>query len=216
MNSISNIYQKHNLESRGREFLILGNERKNILKKYIGTNLKICDLGSRDGALVEDFVTNNEVWCVDFDQLALDHLAKKYKVKTINLDLNQPDWALPESYFDIVLLSEVLEHLYYPELILEKIAKILKPGGVLLGTVPNAFSLKNRVRLFLAKKQNTPLSDPTHINHFSYHELKLLLSRNFKEVDLLPIIQKKYFWLTKISPNLFSFMLFFVCKVNKK
>lgn len=216
MNNIGDIYAKHNLESRGREFLILGNERKEILKKYIGSGLKICDLGSRDGALVKDFIASNEVWCVDFDPAALAYLAQKYAVKTVNLDLNQANWDLPQNYFDVVLLSEVLEHLYYPEAVLARIEKILKPGGVLLGTVPNAFSLKNRIRLFLGKKQGTPLSDPTHINHFAYYELKGILAKNFAQVEMLPIIQKKYQALAKMFPSLISFMLFFVARKKEK
>ena len=214
MDNIAKIYAKHNLEMRGRDFLILGEERKNLLRKYIkGQGLKICDIGSRDGALTGEFVKDNEFWAVDFDKEALDFLADKYNVKTVYQDLNAENWSLPDNYFDVVVFSEVLEHLYYPTRVLEKLSKILKKdSGILLGSVPNAFSLKNRLRLLLAKKKGTPLEDPTHINHFLYSELLTMLKKDFKEVELVPLIQKKYQWLSKISPSLFSFMLFFKAK----
>lgn len=67
MSSVAKIYAKHNLETRGREFLILGEARKNLLRKYIKeNNLRICDIGSRDGALSGEFVAGNEFWAVDF------------------------------------------------------------------------------------------------------------------------------------------------------
>jgi 2-polyprenyl-3-methyl-5-hydroxy-6-metoxy-1,4-benzoquinol methylase len=214
MDSVAKIYAKHNLEMRGRGFLILGNERKQLLKKYIqGSNLKICDLGSRDGALSKEYMEGNELWVVDFDRTALDALENKDKIKTVYQDLNAEKWDLPENYFDVVIFSEVLEHLYYPERVLKKISKILKQdSGILLGTVPNAFSFKNRLRLLFAKKKATTLEDPTHINHFEYKELKNILKNNFKNIEVSPLIQKKYKFLSKISPSLFSFMLFFKAK----
>ena len=214
MGSIAKIYEKHNLEKRGRDFLILGEERKELLRKYIkGENLKICDIGSRDGALSGEFVKNNEFWAVDFDKEALDFMANKYKVKTIYQDLNFDNWSLPDNYFDVVIFSEVLEHVYYPERVLKKISKIIKQdSGILLGTVPNAFSLKNRLRLFFGVKKGTPLEDPTHINHFLYSELLAILKKDFKDVEVIPMIQKKYKFLSNISPSLFSFMLFFKAK----
>lgn len=215
MDNIAKIYAKHNLEMRGRNFLILGEERKKLLRKYIkGPGLKICDIGSRDGALTGEFVNDNEFWAVDFDRDALSFMEDKYNVKTVYQDLNNDNWDLPDNYFDVVIFSEVLEHLYYPERVLEKLSKILKKdSGVLLGSVPNAFSLKNRLRLLFAKKKGTPLEDPTHINHFMYSELLTILKKDFKDVEIFPIIQKKYKWLSKVSPSLFSFMLFF--KVSK-
>lgn len=42
----------------------------------------------------------------------------------------------PDACFDTVLLLEVLEHLRYPEAALSEIARVLKPEGVLLMTLP--------------------------------------------------------------------------------
>lgn len=39
--------------------------------------------------------------------------------------------------FDLVILGELLEHVAYPENLLERTAGLLKPGGLLLATTPN-------------------------------------------------------------------------------
>ena len=48
-------------------------------------------------------------------------------------------YNLPDGYqqYDIVLCSEVLEHLLYPDTALENLKKLVAPKGVLLLTVPN-------------------------------------------------------------------------------
>lgn len=46
---------------------------------------------------------------------------------------------LRANFFDLVLLLEVLEHTVSPELVLREIARVLKPNGTLLLSVPNRF-----------------------------------------------------------------------------
>jgi len=53
----------------------------------------------------------------------------------------------PESHFDIVVVSEVLEHLT-PEVMtqgLAEIRRVLKPGGRVLGTVPSRENLEDQI-----------------------------------------------------------------------
>jgi len=213
MQSTSDIYQQHNLEKRGRGFALFERERGHFLQNAIGEGKRVIDLGSRDGTLTKYIMKGNEVWAADIDRASLAYLKERLpEVETVELDLNDGAWDLPREYFDVVILAETLEHLYYPERVLERIHGLLKPGGVLIGSVPNGFSLKNRIRLLLGQKQYSSLADPTHINHFSYFELLALLSKIFKKATLYPLIQPKYRWLSKLSPNLFSFSLLFWAK----
>lgn len=58
---------------------------------------------------------------------------------TYSFDLTAPDWPIPEAVYDEVLLIHVLEHLPMTKvgLVLRRILKIMKPGGVLRVHVPN-------------------------------------------------------------------------------
>ncbi|MBO9312765.1 MAG: class I SAM-dependent methyltransferase [Roseiflexus sp.] len=47
--------------------------------------------------------------------------------------------------FDVVLCIEVLEHLFRPDLALQQIYRVLKPGGVLIASVPNIAWIGNRL-----------------------------------------------------------------------
>ena len=58
----------------------------------------------------------------------------------VNVDLNEP-LPLPSESFDVVLLSDVLEHIPEPRRLLGEVARILRPGGRLLLNVPFAYGI---------------------------------------------------------------------------
>jgi hypothetical protein len=58
--------------------------------------------------------------------------------------------------------------------------RVLRPGGTVVGSVPNAFRLKNRLRFLLGRK---PEDDPTHLHMFSPDEVRSLLG-GFEEPRL--------------------------------
>jgi hypothetical protein len=89
------------------------------------------------------------------------------------------------------------------------VSEHLNDDGMFIGTVPNAFHLKNRARYLMGSKKGTPLSDPTHINQFHINDLSDILSKYFRFVNITGM--GKYSRLAKLSPNMFSFILVFKC-----
>jgi SAM-dependent methyltransferase len=58
-----------------------------------------------------------------------------------------------EDRFDIVIFSEVIEHLPIPGYIaLERLRRVLKPGGLLICTTPNFYRLRNVVYVAIGKR----------------------------------------------------------------
>ncbi len=204
------MYEKHHTEKRSPGFTILSDERGNVFKKIIGTDKQVLDIGCRDGALTKFFSEGNNVLGVDIDKNALQRIESKLGIKTLFFDLNG-DWSeLGDRQFDVVVAGEIVEHLFYPERVFEKVHKHLKEGGLFIGSVPNAFSLKNRLRYLKGSKMHTPLSDPTHINHFSVPELEQLLKKHFGSVEIIGL--GKYERLAGFFPSLFAFDLLFSAK----
>src|SRR3989338_7280023 len=92
----------------------------------------------------------------------------------------------------------------------QKVTGFLNSYGTFVGSVPNAFSLKNRFRFLFGKKKYTSLNDPTHINHFHVNELREILQKHFSKVKILGL--GKFKVLSRIAPGFFAFDLFFICQ----
>ena len=81
--------------------------------------------------------------------------------------------------FDLVILSQVLEHLLDPLHVLVKVRKLIKPEGVLAIAVPNV----DAILIKILKSRSSFLGLPGHIIHFSRQGLSALLRRAGFEVN---------------------------------
>jgi SAM-dependent methyltransferase len=62
-------------------------------------------------------------------------------------NINEPDLVLPlhDGAFDLIICTEVLEHLLWPQVFLREAHRALKPDGQILVSVPNIVSLSYRI-----------------------------------------------------------------------
>lgn len=75
--------------------------------------------------------------------------------------------------FDVVVAAELLEHLRSPDRLVTEIARVLRPGGTIAGSVPNGYRLKNRVRGLGGR----PIEqDPTHVHLSGARDILRLLT----------------------------------------
>jgi SAM-dependent methyltransferase len=104
------------------------------------------------------------------------HMAKYY-----DLDLDQQSLAsIPDGFFDVIIMSHVIEHLRKGLDIVAELPKKLKPGGVVYIETPalRSFSLPSVKRGCLHFHD-----DPTHIRLYSVVDIiNTLLERDMKIV----------------------------------
>lgn len=79
----------------------------------------------------------------------------------------------PDESFDLVVLTEVIEHLENHRAALGEVARVLRPGGHLILTTPNIMRLDSRLGFMLsgmhkAKRRQIPLDTPLDKAHH-YH-----------------------------------------------
>jgi SAM-dependent methyltransferase len=172
LEQLSERYAKHNRNERGAGFVFAGPERAALFKRYVGgPGRRVLDLGCRDGALTRAYLDGNEVVGFDADREALA-AAARLGIETHWADLDQP-LDVPDASFDVVVAGELLEHLRDPQALVAEIRRVLRPGGTLVASVPNAYRLKGRL-LFLFGRP--PELDPTHLQMFSAADVRTLLS----------------------------------------
>lgn len=112
----------------------------------------LLDIGCFDGSKSVLFcrvAQCKEIIGVDFLPEKLAE-ARARGLQTLEADLNTDlPLSLPSHSFDIILCSEVIEHLFSPDDLLDEMKRLLKPDGYILLTTPNLASWKNRLALLL-------------------------------------------------------------------
>jgi 2-polyprenyl-3-methyl-5-hydroxy-6-metoxy-1,4-benzoquinol methylase len=94
-------------------------------------------------------------------------------------DLNDP-LPFPDSTFDAVGFLEVIEHVVNSERLLSECIRILKPGGHLVLSTPNAAFFQERLR---ALRGLPPGEEGYHVRFFTIRSLRELLRR--EPVDIV-------------------------------
>jgi 2-polyprenyl-3-methyl-5-hydroxy-6-metoxy-1,4-benzoquinol methylase len=98
-----------------------------------------------------------------WDELAPGTMQERFKssgVKLVGWNLEEMPYPLADAGYDAVVMTEVFEHLReYPATALHEAHRILRPGGHLYFTTPNAAYIGNRARLALGRNVATPLGD---------------------------------------------------------
>ena len=101
--------------------------------------------------------------------------ASQYARAQLGLDVETTDLfaaQLERSSFDAVVAADVIEHLLDPAAALGRVEELLRPGGLLLLTLPDAGSAVART---LGRRWWSVV--PTHVQYFTRHSLSVLLAR---------------------------------------
>jgi 2-polyprenyl-3-methyl-5-hydroxy-6-metoxy-1,4-benzoquinol methylase len=189
-------YARHNLR-RGRGFIYGGRGRVRALRSAIGPLPpgRILDLGCRDGSLAKSLsLPPQRTVGADIDEEALR--ATRGIVRPCLADLWKAFPFRSES-FDLVVAGEIVEHVPFPDSFIDEAQRVLRPGGRIVGSVPNAFRLKNRIAFVSGRWFE---NDPTHLRQFSPQMLDRLLSPRFERVEIRPCVGR----LSRLWPRMFG------------
>lgn len=107
---------------------------------------QIVDIGCGDGAatdLVRQLDPGNTVIGVDWSAMALAK-ARARGLLVIQGGLDAPGLPFPDSCADVVIMSELIEHLVDTDRAIGEARRVLRPGGILLLSTPNLAAWFNR------------------------------------------------------------------------
>jgi len=178
VSDLSERYEQHHRERRDEGDFVFVPERIPLLVAAVGRGKRVLDLGCRSGALTQHFLGGNSVVGLDVDAAALEKAAA-LGIQPVQANVEEP-LPFEDGSFDAVVAGELFEHLQFPDALVAEIVRVLRPGGVLAGSVPNAFRVQSRLRFL---RGEPPEDDPTHLRMFSPAALRQLLSR-FGRVEL--------------------------------
>lgn len=156
-----------------------------LTRRLDGVN-SICDLGCGNGYLASRLGASGfRVTGIDASESGLQIANREYstaQVRFIRAEFGaRISELLPtDRRFDLVVSSDVIEHLYRPAVLIEAAAELLKPGGYLIVGTPYHGYLKN-LAISVADKWDSHHGvdwDGGHIKFFSIRTLGDLVARH--------------------------------------
>ena len=164
-----------------------------------GKGEKLLDIGCGDGfisALLAKTISAKP-YGIDISHAAVEK-ARERGVEARVYDIGTGTLPFEKEYFDVVFCGEVIEHIYDTEKLLRSVFHVLKPGGMMIATVPNTGSWYNRGFLLIGWLPTWIESSATiytgnpfmkdsvgHIRAFTKRSLKELLEVvGFEEITI--------------------------------
>jgi glycosyltransferase involved in cell wall biosynthesis len=209
-----------------------------FFRKLVGQGNEVLDIGCGEGFFASTIANNNRIVGIDF--LAKPSQTSVFK-QFINVDLETGlKNALPQlegQKFDKVLLPDVLEHLRFPEFLLEDCHLVLKPHGQLFVSLPNVANITVRLALLLGQWNYTDrgILDKTHYRFYTHRTARHLLEENGYEIikqmmtvmpvelaiglpaenPLMKLLNRILAFLTALMPGLLGYQCVFVARSKR-
>lgn len=150
---------------------------------------QLLDIGCSSGgfgAAIRKRIPGCEVWGVEMDPVAAREASDRLnRVLNVPFDANT---ALPAGAFDVVTMNDSLEHIYDTDGTLQAVKKLLRPGGLLILSLPNiAFFVHNWNLLMKNRWDYTDdgLLDRTHVKFFTADSITKILRSHGYTVELV-------------------------------
>lgn len=151
---------------------------------------EVLDVGCGAGALtaaLKRYRPDLDLVGLDFSQKCIQLARKRHpKIKFIRGDVHRLPFE--KEAFEAVLANHLIEHLYQPQMVLEEICRVLKPGGVFFSSTPLEGNWSSLVKWLRAIRQ---FKD----NRVSY----LGHQQAFSQKEYLGLLRKAGFVVKKIN-----------------
>ena len=176
---------------------------------------RILDIGCATGYLGYKLKQNNNyIIGVDISSKAIMK-AKKILDEAYTIDIEQQTIPIRKKV-DVIIIPEVIEHLFLPEQTLRGLLKHLKSGGIMLISTPNLLYWGNRIQFLRGKFSYTRcgIFDESHIHFFTHATVK-----NLGRIRNLTIFKENHIGAGSIGnlllakyPNILALHLIFLFK----
>ena len=163
-------------------FVTVSKKLAQLIKKSKGGRVKLLDIAIGDGVyermLPKELLDKCDVYAIDISKTQLSRVKDIIKEGKI-VDLNFEKLPYADNTFDIVIVSELLEHVFYPDNVLTEAIRVLKKNGSFLLTYPNSGALQLRLSLFFTGASpllNYP-GNKEHIRYFRKKDIEEMIGK---------------------------------------
>jgi 2-polyprenyl-3-methyl-5-hydroxy-6-metoxy-1,4-benzoquinol methylase len=174
-----------------KESIYYTNTRRDILSLLPSNpGQKILEIGAGGGdtlLAIKNSGLAQEVYGIELFDIPGTNQKNERIDRMIIADIEKDEINLPESYFDVIICGDVLEHLVDPWASVAKLHKWLKNGGIIIASVPNIRELTAFSKIYLqgdfAYNPEGGILDKTHLRFFCKKNIKNLMESSGCKVE---------------------------------
>jgi len=193
------------IKNKCKEWILSGNHNavgKQACLKCIKPGDSILDIGPGQGeilnAIYSQFGNSVKLSAIDRHQFVLENCPTNTELIKMDLGIlgdyqdgiNQ--MPVPDHSFDVIILTEVIEHITFPQLFLAEISRIINPDGYFIVSTPNIHCLGNRLAVLFGMDKVFPRVGQEgfltkldfdaygHVAHYSKASLKQMIGPWFE------------------------------------
>ena len=169
---------------------MFSSSREDLVKLIPEEASLVLDVGCAAGGFGKKLMETRKEAVVDgieMDPLLAEKAQEHYRKVFIG---RFEDADIPEGQYDAICMGDVLEHMYDPWKALHKARRLLKNGGILVGSVPNASHWSIVHQLIRGRFDYIPLGllCVSHIRFFTPSTLKEALQDAGFTVEMLELV----------------------------
>src|SRR3989338_9702537 len=179
--SLINFFLKRVAPMRIKKFLVFGFGSGGVAIAF-----------NQAGAIVSGVDVNPELKVIAERNVTLNSATADFRI------YNGTEFPYDDNYFDYIVCFSVLEHVSFPEKLLNEMLRVLKPKGRILLTLPNKYYPKEThtlayfvsymprslANLYLKILKRSPLEDD-NLHFYSYFDILRMLEKTSYQYELL-------------------------------
>ncbi|MFD0933072.1 class I SAM-dependent methyltransferase [Psychroflexus salinarum] len=184
-------------------------ERPEMLEFFPKNAKTVLEVGCGQGTFVKQIkdLYQTETWGIEY----MESHAKEAQKVLDKVFIGQCEKFiddLPDNYFDVIYFNDVLEHLFDPYMVLEKMKQKLTEKGKIISSLPN-IRYHSALKMLILKKdwkyEDSGVLDHTHIRFFT----KKSIERMYKNLGFKIITHKGINKTRSLKPYIYNLLLFF-------
>ena len=152
----------------------MGRFRVEWLIEQVPEGSFVLEIGCNSGGLCKRIQDEKKAYVKGID--ICEEMVARAKAKGVSAEVGvAEDLPYKDNAFEVVVMTEVMEHLFDPKVVLKEIYRVLKPGGIFIGSVPHPEGHNTKKR---------PLEEHDyHCHVFTWDELYTLFE-DFDDIEL--------------------------------
>ena len=180
------VYTEKDVDKKQHGLFDVRVPRYRFIAQYLGSGKRVLDVGCFTGYCSKAFQDmGNEVVGIDASLPAITKAKELYSgpefycIDAMNLTTH-----FAHGSFDVIVASEIIEHVLDPKFFLKQIKEVLQPGGLLILTTQNSNALHFRLRMLIGKFR----WDFSHYRLYSKSEILSEVKSAGFDIDVVQIV----------------------------